>query len=187
MDAVGNHDKNDHHCGEQPSSVPLLFIREEGYYDYHENADQCEHALLSEVHRRSRFAAIRQRGCLKMMTWITRRTPICIAAAALILVVFSSAVRADADFELWLKQLWLDAQQRGVSQATFNGAMTGLQLDLSLPDLVIPGRTLKEQAEFVKFPADYLPEQQLSELAKAGRRHLLFWVFRKSCGCFGQL
>jgi membrane-bound lytic murein transglycosylase B len=87
------------------------------------------------------------------MTWITPRTPISIAAA-LILVVFSRAVRADADFQLWLKQLWLDAQQRGVSQATFNGAMRGLQLDLSLPDLVIPGRTLKEQAEFVKFPAD---------------------------------
>jgi membrane-bound lytic murein transglycosylase B len=77
-------------------------------------------------------------------------------------VVFSSAVRADADFELWLKQLWLDAQQRGVSLATFNGAMKGLQLDLSLPDLVIPGRTLKEQTEFVNLPADYLPEQQLS-------------------------
>jgi membrane-bound lytic murein transglycosylase B len=99
---------------------------------------------------------------LKIMTWITHRTPVSMAAAALILVVFSSAVRADADFELWLKQLWLDAQQRGVSLATFNGAMKGLQLDLSLPDLVIPGRTLKEQTEFVNLPADYLPEQQLS-------------------------
>ena len=75
-----------------------------------------------------------------MMTWITPRTPVSIAAAALILVVFSSAVRADVDFELWLKQLWLDAQVRGVSQATFDGAMKGLQLDLSLPDLVIPGQ-----------------------------------------------
>jgi len=112
---------------------------------------------------------------LKIMTWITPRPPISIAAAALILVVFSSAVRADADFELWLKQLWLDAQQRGVSQATFDGAIMGLHLDLSLPDLIIPGRPLKEQAEFVRLPADYLPEQQLSELAKAGRRHLSFY------------
>jgi len=123
--------------------------------------------------KQKQICANKAEGCLKMMTWITPRTPLSIAAAALILVVFSSAVRADADFELWLKQLWLDAQVRGVSQATFNGAMKGLQLDLSLPDLVIPGRTLKEQAEFVKFPADYLPEQQLSELAKAGRRN---WV-----------
>jgi hypothetical protein len=36
-----------------------------------------------------------------------------------LLVVFSNAVRADADFELLLKRLWLDAQVRGVS-ATFN-------------------------------------------------------------------
>src|SRR5260370_5973543 len=93
------------------------------------------------------------------MPWITPRTPVSMAATALILVVFSSAVRADTDFELWLKQLWLDAQQRGVSQATFDGAMKGLQLDLSLPDLVIPGRPLEEQAEFVKLPADYLPER----------------------------
>jgi lytic murein transglycosylase len=42
---------------------------------------------------------------------------------------------------------------------------------LSLPDLVIPGRPVKEQAEFVKLPADYLPEPQLQSLAKTGRRH----------------
>ncbi len=125
------------------------------------------------------------------MAWITPRTPASMAAAALILVVFSSAVRADADFELWLKQLWFDAQQRGVSQATFDGAMKGLQLDLSLPDLVIPGRPLKEQAEFVKLPADYLPEQQLSGLAKAGRRHLLFYKstlqkIEAEYGCSGK-
>ena len=46
------------------------------------------------------------------------------------------------------------------------------QLDLSLPDLVIPGRPLKEQAEFTKLPADYLPDKQLSGLAKAGRQYL---------------
>src|SRR5258708_6964898 len=125
--------------------------------------------------KQKQICANKAEGCLKMMTWITPRTPLSIAAAALILVVFRSAVRADADFELWCKQLWFDAQVRGVSQEKFNGAMKGLQLDLSLPDLVIPGRTLKEQAEFVKFPADYLPEQQLSELAKAGRRNLLFY------------
>jgi lytic murein transglycosylase len=109
------------------------------------------------------------------MVWLTHRTLASITAAVIILVVFSSAVRADADFELWLKQLWLDAHQRGISQATFDDAMKGLQLDLTLPDLVIPGRPLKEQAEFIKLPADYLPEQQLSTLAKAGRQRLSFY------------
>jgi lytic murein transglycosylase len=87
-------------------------------------------------------------------------------------VLFGSAVQADADFESWLTQLWHDAEKQGVSRATFDGAMKGLQLDFSLPDLVIPGRPLKEQAEFTKLPADYLPEKQLSGLAKAGRRYL---------------
>jgi lytic murein transglycosylase len=94
------------------------------------------------------------------------------AVAWLILVLFGSAVQADADFASWLNALRHDAENQGVLQATFDRAMKGLQLDLSLPDLVIPGRPLKEQAEFIKLPADYLPEQQLSGLAKAGRRYL---------------
>jgi lytic murein transglycosylase len=111
-------------------------------------------------------------GFWKVMAWITPRTAIGLALASLILVLFGGAARADANFDAWLSQLWHDAEKQGVSRATFDGAMTGLQLDLSLPDLVIPGRPLKEQAEFTKLPADYLPENQLSGLAKAGRRHL---------------
>jgi lytic murein transglycosylase len=103
--------------------------------------------------------------------WMPRRTPVSVAAA-LVLTALSSVVRADADFENWLKQLGIDAQKQGISQSTLDGALAGLQLDLSLPDLVIPGRPLKEQAEFIKLPADYLPEQQLAGLAKAGRRYL---------------
>jgi lytic murein transglycosylase len=94
------------------------------------------------------------------------------AIASLVLVLFGSAVQADADFASWLNALRHDAENQGVSQATFDRAMKGLLLDLSLPDLVIPGRPLKEQAEFIKLPADYLPEPQLSALAKAGRRYL---------------
>jgi hypothetical protein len=44
-DAAGNDHKNDHHRGEQPSSLPLLSVREEGDDDDHENTDQREHAL----------------------------------------------------------------------------------------------------------------------------------------------
>jgi Membrane-bound lytic murein transglycosylase B len=79
---------------------------------------------------------------------------------------------ADADFSRWLQLLWVDAQKQGVSSATFDEALTGVQLDLNLPDLVLPGRRPKEQAEFIKLPAAYLPEAQLSRLAHAGRRHL---------------
>jgi lytic murein transglycosylase len=111
-------------------------------------------------------------GSLKLMAWIRPRTTVSLAVAWLILLLFGSAVRADADFDSWLTQLWHDADKQGVSRATFDNAMTGLELDLSLPDLVIPGRRLKEQAEFTRLPADYLPEQQLAGLAKAGRQYL---------------
>jgi membrane-bound lytic murein transglycosylase B len=62
---------------------------------------------------------------------ITPRTSVSVAAA-LVLTALSSVVRADADFENWLKQLGIDAQKQGISQSTLDGALAGLQLDLSL-------------------------------------------------------
>src|SRR4029077_20409815 len=80
--------------------------------------------------------------------------------------------RARAGFGRWLQLLWVGGQKHGVSRKTFDEALTGVQLDLNLPDLVLPGRRPKEQAEFIKLPAAYLPDAQLSRLAQAGRRHL---------------
>lgn len=79
---------------------------------------------------------------------------------------------ADADFAQWLQSLWPDAQKLGVSRATFDAAARGLEPDLSLPDLVIPGRsqTPPGQAEFVQTPADYLKEASLARLATQGRK-----------------
>ena len=48
-------------------------------------------------------------------------------------------VRADAAFQAWLQALWPQAQALGVSRATFDLATNGLEPDLSLPDLVLPG------------------------------------------------
>jgi len=45
VNAAGNDHEHDHHGGEQPSPLALLLVREQGYHDDHENADQCEHAL----------------------------------------------------------------------------------------------------------------------------------------------
>lgn len=61
----------------------------------------------------------------------------------------------------------------GVSRRTFDGAVQGLEPDLSLPDLVIPGRAeppSRGQPEFLKAPADYLAEGALRRLAEQGRR-----------------
>lgn len=98
-----------------------------------------------------------------------------IAAALLWLTLGDMPARAanDAAFQQWLASLWPEAQQLGVSRATFEAATRGLEPDLSLPDLVLPGRKEKPprgQAEFVQTPAEYLRERNLAHLAAEGRK-----------------
>src|SRR5690242_13106288 len=74
-------------------------------------------------------------------------------------------------FQSWLATLWPQAQQRGIARATFEAATSGLEPDLTLPDLVIPGRPDKQpaQAEFVQTPAEYLKETAFERLSAQGR------------------
>ena len=77
------------------------------------------------------------------------------------LVSISPSASADTAFQAWLQSLWPEAEKLGVSRATFDAATRGLEPDLSLPDLVIPGRPEappRGQAEFVQTPAAYLRE-----------------------------
>ena len=93
-------------------------------------------------------------------------------AAVYWLLSTAPASAADAAFQQWLQSLWPQAQQLGVSRAIFDAAARGLEPDLSLPDLVIPGRPEKPspgQAEFVQTPGDYLKEASLARLAAQGR------------------
>ena len=81
--------------------------------------------------------------------------------------------RADATFQSWLQALWPQAQNLGISRATFDAATRGLEPDLSLPDLVLPGRLERPpsgQAEFVQTPADYLKAATIDRLAAEGRK-----------------
>ena len=86
----------------------------------------------------------------------------------------TAAQAADAAFTRWLEQLFPAAQQLGVSRATFDAATRALEPDLTLPDLVIPGRPDRQpaQAEFVQTPAEYLKESAFDALAAQGRRQL---------------
>jgi lytic murein transglycosylase len=98
-----------------------------------------------------------------------------ICAAALAGTFCIRAAVADAPFVAWLESLWPQAQALGVSRATFDAATRGLEPDLSLPELVIPGRPEREgpgQAEFVQTPADYLKEATFDRLAAQGRKLL---------------
>jgi lytic murein transglycosylase len=95
--------------------------------------------------------------------------------AALLGGVFCAhgALAADAAFQAWLQSLWPQAQELGVSRATFEMATQGLEPDLSLPELVIPGKpeqAARGQPEFVETPADYLKEATFDRLAAQGRK-----------------
>src|SRR5215210_6706016 len=88
--------------------------------------------------------------------------------------VQSAVAFADATFDRFVQTLWPEAQQLGISRATFDAATRGLEPDLTLPDLVIPGRPDRQpaQAEFVQTPAEYLKESSFDNLAAQGRKQL---------------
>lgn len=91
-------------------------------------------------------------------------------------VICSGGARAaDREFQAWLQSLWPQAQELGVSRTTFEAATRGLEPDLSLPELVLPGRPQQAgpgQAEFVQTPAAYLKEPTFDRLAAQGRKLL---------------
>jgi lytic murein transglycosylase len=105
-----------------------------------------------------------------------RIVPCFFSVAVLACLVFvGGALPADVQFQAWLQSLWPQAQQLGVSRATFDMATRGLEPDLSLPELVVPGRPEQAepgQPEFVLTPADYLKEATFDRLAAQGRELL---------------
>jgi lytic murein transglycosylase len=79
----------------------------------------------------------------------------------------------DPAFDQFLAGLYPDASKRGISRATFDAVMGGLEPDFSLPDLVMPGRPQQPprgQAEFVQTPREYLRESTFDRLASHGRK-----------------
>ena len=88
-------------------------------------------------------------------------------------VCLPARAQSDADFQKFLQSLWPDAQAMGVSRKTFDEAKHGLKLNLSLPDLVIPGKPKEAprgQAEFERTPEQYLSESSLARLTGQGQK-----------------
>ena len=74
------------------------------------------------------------------------------------------------DFRGFLEALWPEAQAMGVTRQTFDMALRGVEPDLALPDLVLPGKSeVKGQAEFTRTPAQYLNVGYLTKLAEQGK------------------
>ena len=92
-----------------------------------------------------------------------------LAALLIAVAAWSTQVaKADVVFDRWLQSVWPDAQALGVSRATFDAALRGLEPDYSLTDLAIPGRPEKQpqQPEFVQTPSQYLREASFDRLAR---------------------
>src|SRR5450631_2125094 len=91
---------------------------------------------------------------------------------AVVLLAAQGAHAADAAFQKFLAETWPQAQALGVSRATFDAATRGLEPDLSLPDLALPGRPEQQpqQPEFVQTPAQYLREPTFERLAARGKQ-----------------
>lgn len=96
-----------------------------------------------------------------------------LAVAVLALAAGGAApVVADPGFRIFVEGLWSEAQAQKVARATFDRAFKGVEPDLSLPDLLLPGRPQspsKGQAEFTRPPQDYVAQSQVMKLAERGR------------------
>lgn len=98
------------------------------------------------------------------------------AAAAAFFAVLTGlaapAPAAAADFATFVAELRPEAEAAGVSRKTFDAAFAGVEPDLKLPDLDLPGRPKIDnagQAEFTKTAADYISKPYLEKLAAQGR------------------
>jgi lytic murein transglycosylase len=102
---------------------------------------------------------------------LSRAMTIALLLAVVMLGAASHA--ADSAFQQFLQSTWPQAQQLGVSRQTFDAATRGLEPDLSLPDLAIPGKPEQAppgQPEFVQTPGQYLREPTFDRLAARGRQ-----------------
>lgn len=123
-----------------------------------------------------RWPGERSGGTLTSLnTILSRVVRLCLGLVLLVAITRPVAAQGTAPtpetFRRFLAELWPDAKSFGVSRATFDASLKGVELDLTLPDLIIPGRTEHDsrgQAEFTRTPAEYLNDAQLARLAAQG-------------------
>ena len=95
---------------------------------------------------------------------ISRLAALALVALALIATGEVRAQGSDA-FRRFLETLWPEAQAMGISRATFDQALRGVEPDLTLPDLVLPGKRA-EGAGRIHQDAGRVSERGLSRQAR---------------------
>ncbi len=109
--------------------------------------------------------------------WLARGLICLIAALSFGTGLAHAAAPTTAGFRQFLQGVWPDAEKIGVSRATFDRAITGLQPDFSLPELEgLPQRKPNTaQAEFLRPAGDYLKASRIDGLAKRGQAVAAQW------------
>jgi len=106
-------------------------------------------------------------------SWWSKRWPgRWLLVAALLIISTVRPAAAQGEFQAFLVGLWPEARDAGVPKPVFDSAIAGLTPDLSLPDLVLPGRAIladRGQAEFTQPATSYLNAASLANLAAEGR------------------
>ncbi len=98
-----------------------------------------------------------------------------VLTAAMVFAAPVAHAKPTAEFSAFIESLWPEANAAGVSRKTFDTAFAGIEPDLTIPDLDIPGRAKVDntgQAEFTKTAVDYLSKPYLESLAVQGRKFL---------------
>ena len=99
--------------------------------------------------------------------WTRAALTACILAA----MSLTAPVHAET-FAAFLEGVWPEAREAGVPRKVFDDATAGLSPDMSLPDLVIPGKEQapdRGQAEFTQPAQNYIRAETLANLAAQGR------------------
>jgi lytic murein transglycosylase len=102
---------------------------------------------------------------------------VAVATALLVsLTGWSALAQTPNSFRQFIESLRPEAEAKGVSRRAFDAAFEGVKLDLTAPDLVLPGKEqseVKGQAEFTRTPAQYVSATYLKRLAEQGRSLLV--------------
>lgn len=117
------------------------------------------------VLRRARAFCLSATCCLRVFA-------VALAVPLTAIIPAAPPLHAQDSFRGFLEALWPDAQKLGVTRAVFDSAIKDLAPDLTLPDLILPGREKGEhkgQAEFTRPPQDYLSKSLLEKLAEQGK------------------
>jgi lytic murein transglycosylase len=104
--------------------------------------------------------------------WGARRLAAGLCLLVALLTASTTDAAADAAFRAFIEALWPEAEAAKVSRATFERAFRGVVPDLTLPDLILPGRERappRGQAEFTRPPQDYVAKAQILRLSAQGR------------------